>query len=151
VSYSTAHVVSFLISFLLIYIEKLFLFVHFISYLLSFCIYLSCSLPPLPSLLPSLPHSNSLPLSTITTLLFSFLSASTISVRSLSLPSSYSLSISISLSPSLTLYLTSLLFPSLPFSVPVAFQSDPWWVPNRGHNDVLRGNEKEFFKYVCIS
>lgn len=22
---------------------------------------------------------------------------------------------------------------------------NPWWVPDKGHNDVLAGNEKEFF------
>ena len=26
------------------------------------------------------------------------------------------------------------------------YQCEPWWVPNRQHNDVLMGNEEEFFK-----
>jgi pimeloyl-ACP methyl ester carboxylesterase len=26
------------------------------------------------------------------------------------------------------------------------YQTEPWWVDRRGHNDVLKGNEKEFFK-----
>jgi hypothetical protein len=31
-------------------------------------------------------------------------------------------------------------------AVPQQYRADPWWVPERGHNDVLQGNEKEFFK-----
>ena len=30
--------------------------------------------------------------------------------------------------------------------VPTQYQYDPWWVPDRGHNDVLQHNEKEFLK-----
>lgn len=25
------------------------------------------------------------------------------------------------------------------------YQTEPWWVPERGHNDLLQGNEKEYF------
>ena len=31
-------------------------------------------------------------------------------------------------------------------AVPKQYQTEPWWVANRGHNDILRGNEKEFFR-----
>ena len=30
-------------------------------------------------------------------------------------------------------------------AVPPEFQTEPWWVPERGHNDLLQNNEKEFF------
>ena len=29
--------------------------------------------------------------------------------------------------------------------VPETHRTQPWWVPNRGHNDVLQNNEEEFF------
>jgi len=29
-------------------------------------------------------------------------------------------------------------------AVPPQFRTEPWWVPNRGHNDVLLKNEREF-------
>lgn len=29
-------------------------------------------------------------------------------------------------------------------TVPRLYQTEPWWVPRRGHNDVLQGNEQEF-------
>lgn len=31
--------------------------------------------------------------------------------------------------------------------VPVPLRVEPWWVPERGHNDVLQGNEREFVRY----
>ena len=33
-----------------------------------------------------------------------------------------------------------------PPTVSAAFQTEPWWVHERGHNDVLKGNEHEFFR-----
>lgn len=30
--------------------------------------------------------------------------------------------------------------------VPESFKYEPWWVPKRGHNNVLLGNEEEFFR-----
>lgn len=32
-------------------------------------------------------------------------------------------------------------------AVPSKFQYQPWWVPLRGHNDVLYNNEEEFIRY----
>lgn len=32
--------------------------------------------------------------------------------------------------------------------LPGKFRYPPWWVPDRGHNDVLHGNEREFIRYV---
>lgn len=30
--------------------------------------------------------------------------------------------------------------------VPDAYKTPPWWVPRRGHNDVLQGNEPEYIR-----
>jgi len=37
-----------------------------------------------------------------------------------------------------------LLFVRLHAAVPPAHRTKPWWVPNRGHNDVLVRNEPEY-------
>jgi len=34
-------------------------------------------------------------------------------------------------------------------AVPPACQTDPWFVPLRGHNNVLQGNEREFFSRMA--
>lgn len=31
---------------------------------------------------------------------------------------------------------------------PTQFKVEPWWVPRRGHNDILHGNEKLFFEKI---
>lgn len=33
-------------------------------------------------------------------------------------------------------------------AVPPEWRSEPWWVPDRGHNDLLQGNEGEYFRRV---
>ena len=33
--------------------------------------------------------------------------------------------------------------------VTAGFQTEPWWVHERGHNDVLKGNEHEFFRRMA--
>jgi abhydrolase domain-containing protein 17 len=30
--------------------------------------------------------------------------------------------------------------------VPTEFQTPPWWVRERGHNDIIMNNDREFFK-----
>jgi pimeloyl-ACP methyl ester carboxylesterase len=30
--------------------------------------------------------------------------------------------------------------------LPDIYQTEPWWVPRRGHNNVLQGNEREYFR-----
>jgi len=39
---------------------------------------------------------------------------------------------------------------SLLEAVSIHYRTNPWWVPNRGHNDVLVGNEKEFFRRMAV-
>ena len=33
-------------------------------------------------------------------------------------------------------------------AVPPEWRAEPWWVPDRGHNDLLQGNEQEYFRRV---
>lgn len=39
-----------------------------------------------------------------------------------------------------------LLFTDTSFLAPEGCRYEPWWVPGRGHNDVLFGNESEFIR-----
>ena len=32
--------------------------------------------------------------------------------------------------------------------VPPAFRTLPWWVADRGHNDIIRGHEEEYIRCV---
>jgi abhydrolase domain-containing protein 17 len=33
-------------------------------------------------------------------------------------------------------------------ALPATFRYEAWWVPRKGHNDILHANEREFIKYV---
>ena len=35
-------------------------------------------------------------------------------------------------------------------AVPQKFQTSPWWVPHRGHNDLTLGNEDEYFRRLSV-
>lgn len=35
-------------------------------------------------------------------------------------------------------------------NVPSQWRCEPWWVPHRQHNDVLQGNEKEYFRRMGV-
>lgn len=35
-------------------------------------------------------------------------------------------------------------------AVPSQFQTTPWWVPMRGHNDLTLGNESEYFRRLSV-
>lgn len=30
------------------------------------------------------------------------------------------------------------------------YQTEPWWVPGKGHNDILQGNEREYLKRLTV-